>query len=66
MKLISANGDHGQIVQLHVVKEPKQEAEHVNLHVITYIKSNIIFLAQHGHDGRLCQFRTDFIPVLFA
>ena len=31
MKLISANGDHGQLVQLHVVKESKQGQEHVRM-----------------------------------
>ena len=31
MKLISANGDHGQIVQLHVVKESKEGQEHVRM-----------------------------------
>ena len=31
-----------------------------------HIKSHFLFLAEYGHDGRLCQFYTDSLPVRFA
>ena len=33
---------------------------------INDIKSHLIFSAKHGHDGRLCQLKTDILPVLFT
>ena len=49
MKLISANGGHGQIVQLHVVKEPKQGQEHVRMMLR-------IFQASHSMTKEIASF----------
>ena len=60
MKLISANGDHGQIVQLHVVKESKQGQEHVRmmLRILashSMSKESASFLQLIGSHGQVVQ-----------
>ena len=60
MKLISANGDHGQIVQLHVVKESKEGQEHVRmmLRILashSMSKESASFLQLIGSHGQVVQ-----------
>ena len=60
IKLISANGDHGQIVQLHVVKESKQGQEHVRM-MLRILASHSLskelasFLQRIGGHGQVVQ-----------
>ena len=60
MKLISANGDHGQIVQLHVVKESKEGQEHVRMMLIILVSHSMSkevasFLQLIGSHGQAVQ-----------
>ena len=60
MKLISANGGHGQIVQLHVVKESKQGQEHVRMMLIILVSHSMSkevasFLQLIGSHGQAVQ-----------